>query len=330
MPLDPDVIVDRRLMKRRIGFWRIAAILSGVVAVIALLYAGGALKDVLGSTKPQISRISVSGFISTDRKLLDVFERAAKSDAVKGVIVEIDSAGGASVGGEAIYDAVRKLAAKKPTVSYIASIGASAGYMVALGADHVVARRTALTGSIGVIAQWPDVSRTLEMLGVKVEEVKSAPLKAEPNPFKPASPEAKAMLDRALQATFQYFVDLVADRRHMAEADVRALADGRVVTGSQARDLKLIDDVGEESVAVAWLEQEKKLPADLPIVDWRPHQEGYGLFSSETVSEAVARGFMTATGLDQDLQQWRALDGFQSIWHPMSNENTNNSVGLNK
>ncbi|MDR3495958.1 MAG: signal peptide peptidase SppA [Ancalomicrobiaceae bacterium] len=317
-------------MKRKIGFWRIAAIVCGVVAVVALLYAGGVLDKVFENTKPQIARISVSGFISTDRKLLDVFDRVRKSDAVKGVIVQIDSAGGASVGGEAIYDAVRKLASKKPTVSFIASIGASAGYMVALGADHVVARRTALTGSIGVIAQWPDVSRTLDMLGVKVEEVKSAPLKAEPNPFKPASPEAKAMLDRALQDTFTYFVDLVADRRHLSEADVRTLADGRVVTGQQARDLKLIDDVGEESVAVAWLEHEKKLPADLPIVDWRPRRDGFSLFSTEATSEAVARGFLAATGLDRDVAQWRALDGFQSIWHPVNNENTNNSVGLNK
>jgi len=146
--------------------------------------------------------------------LIDLIDKVAKSDAVRGVVIDIDSPGGASVGGEAVYEAVRRLSAKKPTVAYIGSLGASAAYMIALGADRIVARRTALTASIGVIAQWPDVSRLLDTIGVKMEEVKSAPLKAEPNPFKPASPEAKAMLDSA-KLDLEYTV-------------VRAPIDGRV------------------------------------------------------------------------------------------------------
>jgi protease IV len=330
MSLDPDVIVDRRRLTRKLGFWRIAAFLAAAVAIVAALAAAGAFKGALSRAAPQIARISVEGFISPDRKLLDVFERAGKSDVVKGVIVEIASPGGASVGGEAIYEAVRKLSGKKPTVAYISSVGASAGYMAALGADHIVARRTAITASIGVIAQWPDVSKLLDTVGIKMEEVKSAPLKAEPNPFKPASPEAKAMLDHALQDTFKYFIDLVAERRHLPVEEVRTLADGRIVTGTQAKDLKLIDDVGEESVAVAWLEQERNVPHDLPIHNWKPRNNEFDLFSTESIAYSVVRGFLSATGLDQDIRSMRALDGFQSVWHLSNNENTKTSVGIGK
>ena len=327
MSLDPDLIVDRRALKRKLGFWRGLAVVALIGGGVAALAAAGAFRNLTGQSSPQIARISVDGFISTDRKLLDLFDRVGRSDQVKGVIVDISSPGGASVGGEAIYEAVRKLSGRKPTVAYISSIGASAGYMVALGADHIVARRTALTGSIGVLAQWPDVSRLMETIGVKLEEVKSAPLKAEPSPFKPASAEAKAMLDRAIQDTFRYFLDMVAERRHLAPDVVRTLADGRVVTGTQARELKLIDEVGEESVAVQWLETERQVPKDLPVRDWHPQKPGLGFLSTEAVASSLTRGILEGSGLDQQVREWRALDGFRSVWHPVTNENTMTSAG---
>ncbi len=330
MSLDPDVIVDRRALKRKLGLWRLTAFVAGTVAIVAAVAAGGGLDALRHATAPQIARISIQGFISPDRRLIELIDKVAKTDSVKGVVIDIDSPGGASVGGEAVYEAVRRLSAKKPTVAYIGSIGASAAYMIALGADRIVARRTALTASIGVIAQWPDVSRLLDTIGVKMEEVKSAPLKAEPNPFKPASPEAKAMLDRAIQDTFKYFVDLVADRRHMPLDQVKILADGRVVTGTQAVDLKLIDDVGEEDVAVNWLETERSVGKNLPVRDWKPRDGELGLFSTEALAAAATRGFLAATGINDDLREWRALDGFRSVWHPTDNDNTKTSVGIGK
>ena len=106
----------------------------------------------------------------------------------------IDSTGGATTGGEALYEGLRKLAAAKPTVAIIGTFGASAAYMAAIATDHIVARRTSITGSIGVIFQYPEVSELLAKLGVKVEDIKSAPLKAEPSPFKPATPRSARRL----------------------------------------------------------------------------------------------------------------------------------------
>jgi protease-4 len=330
MSLDPDVVIDRRALKRRVSLWRTLAVLAIVIAVIVGLAANGALKGLSELGQPQIARISIDGFISPDRKLLDLFDEVGKSDAVKGVIISIDSGGGASVGGEAIYEATRKLAAKKPTVAFIGSIGASAAYMIALGTDHIVARKTALTASIGVLAEWPDVSKLLDTVGVKFEAVRSAPVKGLPDAVTPTTPEVKAMINVAIQGTFQYFLDLVAERRHMPMDQVKQLADGRVVIGTQAKDLKLIDDVGEESVAVSWLQSARQVPANLPIRDWKPKKSDLGLFSMEAVSESVTRGILSATGLDHDIRAWRTLDGMQSVWHPMGNDNTKTSEGINK
>jgi protease-4 len=327
MSLDPDVVIDRRALKRRLSVWRVVAVIAVVAAVIAALAAAGAFNGLSGLAEPQIARISISGFISPDRKILDLFDKVGKSEAVKGVILEIDSGGGASVGGEAIYEAARKLGAKKPTVAFISSIGASAAYMIALGADHIVARQTALTASIGVLAEWPDVSKLLENVGVKFDSVRSSPIKGLPDSVTPSPPDLKPMLDLAIQSTFQYFLDLVAERRHLPMETVKQLGDGRVVTGTMAKDLKLIDDTGEESVAVTWLETEKHVPANLPIRDWKPAKTDSGWFSMQAASAAITRGILSATGWDRDIQAFHPLDGIQSVWHPMGNDNTKTSEG---
>ncbi len=329
MTLDPDVIIDRRALKRKLGWWRVAAILGLVVAAVAGLGAGGAFNGLSELAHPQIARVEISGFISPDRKLLDLLDRLGKTDSVKAVILQIDSGGGASVGGEAIYEATRRLGAKKPVVAYISSIGASAAYMIALGADRIVARQTALTASIGVLAEWPDVSKLLDTVGVKFDSIRSAPMKGLPDSVTPTPPEVKTMLNQAIQATFQYFLDLVADRRHLSMDEVKQLADGRVVTGTQAKELKLIDDVGEETVAVAWLESERHITANLPIKDWKPQKQD-GFFSMASLSEDITRGILAATGLDHELRAWLPLDGIQSVWHPAGNYNTKTSEGISQ
>jgi protease-4 len=330
MSLDPDILIDRRALKRRVSFWRVLAIVAAVVAVIAALGAGGAFKAFVPATQAQIARISISGFISPDRKLLDLIERVGKADEIKGVVIDIDSGGGASVGGEAIYEAVHKLAGKKPTTAFIGSIGASAAYMIALGADHIVARKTALTASIGVLAEWPDATKLLDTVGVKFDSVRSSPIKGKPDGVTPTPQEAKDMLNLAILDTYKYFVDLVSDRRHMPMDQVKVLADGRVVTGVQAKDLKLIDDVGEESVAIDWLEKERGVAANLPVRDWKPKKDEFDLFSMSSLAEGITRGILSATGLDETIRSWRTLDGLQSVWHPVVNDNTKTSEGIGK
>src|SRR5690606_13054620 len=161
---------------------------------------------------------------------LELLDEIGRSNAVKGVIVAIDSTGGATAGGEALYEALLRLSAKKPTVATMGTVGASAAYMAAIGTSHVIARRPTLTGSIGVLFQYPEVSQLLDKVGVQMEEVKSSPLKAEPSPFKPASPEALAVIGSVVRDTYDWFVDIVAERRGLERSDALVLADGRIFT----------------------------------------------------------------------------------------------------
>ena len=319
MSMTADQIVDRRRLRRKVTFWRVIGVLA-VIIVIGVGIAAFAGRDgVPILTEPQIARVTVSGFIADDRERDELFARIAKSETVKGVIVAIDSTGGATTGGEALYESLRKLAAAKPTVATVGTFGASAAYMAAIATDHIVARRTSLTGSIGVIFQYPEISALLDKLGVKVEDIKSAPLKAEPNPFKPTTPEARAVIDGVVKDTFAWFVDIVAERRKMPWSEARTLADGRIYTGRQALDAKLIDEIGGEEAALAWLTT-KGVDAKLPIRDWEPSRPGRGLFSYADALIWIAQttglspSLIPAAVLDRILPESLKLDGLLSVW----------------
>ncbi len=319
MTMDADQIVDRRRLRRKLTFWRVLAFLALAVVIIAgVFYVGG--DSISGLAAPQIARVSVSGFISEDRDQLAMLDKLGNTDGVKAVIVAIDSTGGATAGGEALYESLRKLAAKKPTVATIGTFGASAAYMTAIATDHIVARRTSITGSIGVIFEMPEVSELLKTLGVTVEEIKSAPLKAEPSPFKPASEEAKQVIAGMINDTFNWFVDIVAERRHLARSDALTLADGRVYTGRQALNAKLVDEIGGESEALAWLGTAKNIDVKLPVRDWKPERPSGSFFSANAFAFWVARelgfgpAFLKGSVLDRLMPDRLKLDGLLSVW----------------
>ena len=150
-----------------------------------------------------------------------------------------------------------------------ASMAASGGYVAALGTDRIVALGNALVGSIGVLVQYPNFAKLLDTVGVKMEDVKSSPLKASPNWFEPTSPEARAALAALVGDSFTWFKALVKERRNMTSEQLDAVADGRVFTGRQGIELHLVDRLGGEREAIEWLEQEKNIPKGLPVRDWK-------------------------------------------------------------
>jgi protease-4 len=323
MSMTADQIVDRRRMRRKLSFWRVTGFLLLVVAIIggAVLFSGRDAFPLLA--EPQIARITISGFITDDRRQTELFERIAKSDAVSGVIVAIDSTGGATAGGEALYEAIRKLAEAKPTVATVGTFGASAAYMAAIATDHIVARRTSITGSIGVIFQYPEVSELLDKLGVTVEDIKSAPLKAEPSPFKPTSEEARRVIAGIVRDSFDWFVDIVAERRGMLRGEAIALADGRIYTGRQALGARLIDEIGGEEVAIAWLATQG-VDEKLPVKDWKPSRDS-GVFSYTDAAllwiaqrMGLAPDLLPAGLLERFLPESLKLDGLLSVWQASS------------
>ena len=184
-------------------------------------------------------------------------------------MVHIDSPGGTTAGSEQLHDALRKVAEAKPLVVVVDGLAASGGYMAAISGDHIVAQSTSLVGSIGVIFQFPNVSDLLKTVGVKVEEVKSSPLKAAPNGFEPTSPEARAALESIVRDSYAWFKDMVPTRRNLTGSALDQVSDGRVFTGRQAVDLKLVDELGDEQTAIAWLAKEKNIDAKTPVRDWK-------------------------------------------------------------
>src|SRR5207253_4844472 len=268
MSLDADTIVDRRRMRRKLTFWRVGAIIVAIGAVIA---AAAALRapgtEAWVGTAGSIARVTISGLIRTDGQRVEALERLGKSRA-RAVIVHINSPGGTTSGSEQLHDSLTRLKAQKPLVVVVDGVAASGGYITAIAADHIVAMETSLVGSIGVLFQYPNVADLLKTIGVKVEEIKSSPLKAAPNGYEPTSPEARAALDAIVKDSYAWFRGMVKDRRHLDDALLERVADGRVFTGRQALDLKLVDELGNEQTAIAWLAKEKGIDATLPVRDW--------------------------------------------------------------
>ncbi len=185
MTLNSDILIDRRRLKRRLTAWRVLAILAVVAALAFAAVKNDETASAFGLDRDEIARVTVSGFIGDSRARHDMFTKLGKSDNVKAVIVSVDSPGGTTTGGEALYEDIRVLAQKKPVAAVFGTVAASAAYLCGIGTDYIVARGNTITGSVGVIFQWADVTELLGKVGVKVDEVRSGPLKAEPSPFTP-------------------------------------------------------------------------------------------------------------------------------------------------
>jgi len=322
MSLDADAIVDRRRMRRKLSFWRVSALLIALVALVgvAVALAPGSRLTAPGA---YIARIKVQGLIRGNQDRVEALERLSSSRA-RAVIVHIDSPGGTTAGSEQLYDALRALQAKKPMVVVVDGLAASGAYIAAISADHIIAQDTSLVGSIGVLFQYPNFTQVLKTIGIQVEEIKSSPLKAAPNGFEPTSPEARAAIAAIVTDSYAWFKDLVKDRRKLDAAQLAAVDDGRVFTGRQGVGLKLVDGLGNEKTALAWLEKEKKIPASTPVRDYSLEPRFSELsflhvaaWTFEAVGFSAVAHRIEAWGAVQAVERLN-LDGLLALWHPPS------------
>jgi len=300
MSLDADYVVERQRLKRRLLVWRILTL--AIIAGVALTF----LTDIKNIAEgDHIARLNVSGILVDDLDREQALNKLKDDDEVLALIVRIDSPGGTIVGGESLYHQLRAIAARKPVVAVMGSMATSAGYMIALGTDHLLAREGSLTGSIGVLMQTANVTGLLEKIGVKPDTIKSGPMKAQPNPLEETSPQARQVIKDVVMDMYEMFVEMVAERRNMDLQQVKTLADGRVYSGRQALANGLIDAIGSETEAIDWLEKTRKVPPGLGVrtlVIERPGQawQNYinGLVGKTLFSERLT------------------LDGLISLWHP--------------
>jgi len=322
MSLETETVLDRRRLRRHLSLWRILAIAAVVIGIGVLMFGGE--RDLALGERKQIARIVVEGLITEDREQLKLLKRIAEAKHVAALIVFVNSPGGTTVGGEALFEALRRVAEKKPVVAQFGTVAASAAYIAGLGTDHIVARGNTITGSVGVIATWPEISQLLDKIGVKMHEVKSGPLKANPSPYQPMDEQGRRLVEQMVGEGQRWFLELVAQRRNIVTTAVPGLEQGRIFSGREARDLKLIDELGGEAEAVRWLEEARNVAKNLQVKDWKP-QRSFDWPLSDALAGILARVLGGAvheftTGLARDRTVGAlALDGLVSLWQPANN-----------
>ncbi len=317
MSMGSDVVVERRSLRRRVTFWRVTA---AVLAIVAIFVGASRYTEGLVG-KPHIARVRVSGLILGNTDFTRMLDRLASSDA-KAVLLEIDSPGGGAAASEEIYEHLRKVGEKRPIVAIDGSLAASGGYLVSLAADRIYARNSTAVGSIGVIFQNPNVTQLLDHIGLKMETIKSSPLKASPSPFEATPPEATAAMAALVSDTFAWFKNLVRERRHLDDAELAKVADGRVFAGSQALNLKLIDGIGGESEALAWLKSDKGIDTNLPIRNWTATGRGWlqrltGQAMMGALSELGLADASHILSAASGPMQTQVMSGLLALWQPL-------------
>lgn len=301
MSTDPDQIVDRRRLKRRITLWRTLAIFAAVAALVLLV------RDEIGDRirSDHVAWLDVRGIIVEDRDREDSLRRLADNDRTKALIVYIDSPGGTTYGGEELFRSLRKIAAEKPVVAVIGTLGTSAGYLVALAGERIFARATSVTGSIGVLLETAEMSQLLGKIGVSTETIKGGEFKDTPSLFQPMSEAGRAVVQSVVDDSYRWFVEILADRRGLAPDQAHLLGNGRVFTGRQALEAGLIDEIGAAADARRWLDRRHGISTELPQRNVFAPDEGDNWLGQLL---GLARKMVFSEPL--------TLDGLISLWHP--------------
>jgi protease IV len=217
------------------------------------------------STEDRVALIRVEGVILDSQSTVTELKRFAENPSVKAIVLRIDSPGGGVVPSQEIYDAVQRVRNKnnKAVIASMGTVAASGGYYIAAATDRIVANPGTLTGSIGVIMETANVEGLLKKIGVEGIVVKSGKFKDVGSPLRKMTDEEQALLQSVMDDVHKQFIDAVAEGRAMEVATVQALADGRIFTGRQAKEAKLVDELGNLDDAI-------QLAADLAGIEGEP------------------------------------------------------------
>lgn len=256
--------VDKR------GILTVVAIFGGLF-VMLLIFAVvmiSAFSDDsgIGSADNQVGVIEINGPIMESKKTVEDLRKFTKRDSIKGIVVRIDSPGGAVAPSQEIFQAVQRASDKKPVVVSMGSTAASGGYYIAIGAEHIIANSGTVTGSIGVISQLFNVEGLLEQIDVEVHTVKTGKYKDAGSPFREFGAEDREYFRALLEDIYEQFIEDVAKARELELSEVREVADGRVFTGRQAKEYKLVDQLGTFHDAVDWVKDKAEIDGDAKLV----------------------------------------------------------------
>ncbi len=199
----------------------------------------------------EIGVVRITGTITNSEPLVKWIDELSKNKRIKGILLYINSPGGSAVSSDEIYRAILRFKSKinRPVVAYISQVGASGGYYIACAADKIVINPSSITGSIGVIAEFPEFSGLLQKVGVKMRVIKSGAHKDIGSPFRDMTPQEKRIIERLIDQTYERFVEIVIKGRGLTEDSVRHIGDGRIFSGKEAVDVGLCDTTGDFTTA---------------------------------------------------------------------------------
>jgi protease-4 len=258
-----------------------------------------------------IASVNIEGIIMDDDYRTEVLEKIADQKNIKAVIVNINSPGGGIVGSENLYENLRAIAKNKPIVVVMGSLAASGGYMAAVASDYIIAHNGTLTGSVGVIMQTSEVTELAKKLGVKFLTYKSSPLKGSPSPFEKSNPQADQAINDSIKDSYQFFANLVKERRGAKLKNEDGILDGRVFTGRQALQKGLVDEIGGKSEALNYLKNNYKIDLDkFPVKKIELAKTDNGLLGRLFGEEKMAKIISRITGFSAQSEQ------LMSVWQP--------------
>ena len=254
----------------------ILSVLILVIFVVVFFYAyftGGESKALSFLSGDGVGVLQIEGTIDDSRSVTSELKRFKEAPWIKAVVVRIDSPGGAVAPTQEIFDELQKTKKKKPLIASMGSMATSGGYYVASACEKIIANPGTLTGSIGVIMQLNNVEELMKKVGVKGYNIKSGVNKDIGSPFQPLSPEGKEILQSLVDNVHSQFVAAVAKGRGMNEAQVRKLADGRVYSGAQAKELGLVDQFGTLDDAIEFAAKRVGLEENPTVYYSTPEEE---------------------------------------------------------
>tara|TARA_Y100001936_G_scaffold202465_1_gene205069 strand:+ start:264 stop:1097 length:834 start_codon:yes stop_codon:yes gene_type:complete len=228
-----------------------------LIISVLLLFGFGSLSKLFESDK--IAVLEIKGVIENPKKIINSLADIKNNEIYKGLIVRIDSPGGTVGSSQEIYSFIKEIRKKIPVVASIVDIGASGGYLIACSAEHIIANPGSITGSIGVISQYYDASKLLSDLGLNIEVLKSGEFKDSTSPTRPLNENEKKMLKSVLEDIHNQFKNLVKKERNLTADQLDFVSKGQIFTGFQAKQYKLVDDLGGILLAKKYIENKVNL-----------------------------------------------------------------------
>ena len=275
-------LLHRPFRKRHpIIFWGLILLLAVGIGLF-----GAALGSNGFTGGQRMALISVSGPIMDVEPTLEWIRKVERDPSVAGVLLRVDSPGGGAAASQELYNALAALAGKKPVAVSMGSLAASGGLMVSMAGSRVFANASTVTGSIGVRMDIPQLQGLLGKIGVGQETITTAPFKDAGSYMRPLSPDQREYFKKVLDDMHQQFVDIVAQGRHMEHARAAALASGKIFTGREAVQLGLVDELGGQETALAWLSAQCGVPVERKLLS-RPKEGNW-----------LPRGLKTLLGID--------------------------------